>query len=173
MYYSPMFFQTVLLDSPEQASARLTLPSLSFTIVSALSAYMIARLGSPAPTLQASQPFLVLGTGGLVLMAGTAWSYQLDKVVYTLLLGPPVIGASMLAPSVLMVLLHQTAPEDHASVNSNFILARSLGFFGATAIGSTLLHTTIKHLVTKLDLSPDELNVRPEAVSAAAHKTDS
>lgn len=173
MYYSPMFFQTVLLDTPEQASARLTLPSLSFTIVSALSAYMIARLGSPTPTLQASQPFLVLGTGGLVLMAGTAWSYQLDKVVYTLLLGPPVIGASMLAPSVLMVLLHQTAPENHASVNSNFILARSLGFFGATAIGSTLLHTTIKHLVTTLDLSPDELNVRPEAVSAAAHKTDS
>lgn len=159
MYYTPVFCQTVLLDSPEQASARLLLPSLCFTLVSALTSYLISRTDSPAFTLYSSQPFLVLGTAGLVYMVGTVSKKAVGNVGYTLLLGPPVIGASMLAPSALMTLLNLSRPEDHANVNSSFILARTIGLFGATALGSTVLQNSFKLVIQRRELSSDASKV--------------
>jgi hypothetical protein len=159
MYYTPVFFQTVLLDPPEQASARLLLPSLCYTFMSALTSYIISRSHTPAFTLYGSQPFLLMGTAALVIMAGTALTYPLSNTSYTLLLGLPVLGASMLAPSALLTLLHLSHPEDHASVNSSFILARTLGFFGATALGSTVLQNSFEHTVQGRSMSPKTLQV--------------
>ncbi|CZT23860.1 uncharacterized protein RCC_09575 [Ramularia collo-cygni] len=157
MYYAPVFFQTVLLDTPERASARLVFPSLCFTFVSALTSYIISRTGSPAFTLYGSQPFLLLGSAGLVVMAATALTYPLNNIAYTLSLGIPVIGASMLAPSALLTLLHLCDPEDHASANSSYILARTLGIFGATALGSTVLQNTFEYAIHKRELSTETL----------------
>lgn len=111
-------------------------------------------------TLYGSQPFLLVGTAGLVLMACTVRVYPLSSVIYTILLGFPVIGASMLAPSALLTLLRLSNTKDHATINSNFILARTLGFFGATALGSTVLQNSFEHIVQRRGLSSAALQVR-------------
>ncbi|KAM3548485.1 hypothetical protein ARSEF4850_009388 [Beauveria asiatica] len=51
MYNATFFFQSVLVESPSLASTRLVIPSLAFTLVSAISGAAIARLGTPKLTL--------------------------------------------------------------------------------------------------------------------------
>jgi hypothetical protein len=163
MYYTPVFSQAVLLDTPEEAGVRLLVPSISFTATSALSSYLIARLGTPLPTLYASQVFLVFGTTGMLLMMLMSIKTPLPSVIITTLLTPPVIGASMMAPSALMTLLNMVNEEKCAIVNSNFILARSLGYFVATTLGATVLQNTYSRSIEGLGLSPEDFEVSAQS----------
>jgi hypothetical protein len=159
MYYIPVFSQAVLLDTPQEAGVRLMVPSVSFTATSALSSYLIARLGTPLPTLYSSQVFLVIGTSGLLLMVLTSLESSLPSVFITALLTPPVIGASMMAPSALMTLLNTIDEDKCAIVNSNFILARSLGYFAATTLGATILQNTYSRSIAGLRFSQADFEV--------------
>lgn len=159
MYHTPTFFQSVLLEDAEQASARLVVPSLAFTVFSALSALYIARSKTPFPTLYCSQIILLLGTCCLMLMAAAALSGAYTEA-YSLILAVPVAGASMLAPSALLALLNCTNDETHAAATSSFIMARSLGVLAATAAGTTILQNSLRFAITSLDMSSEDLQVR-------------
>ncbi|KAH6616862.1 hypothetical protein C7974DRAFT_442713 [Boeremia exigua] len=159
MYYVPVFSQAVLLDTPEEAGIRLMVPSVSFTATSALSSYLIAHIGSPLPTLYLSQVFLIFGTASLLSVMLISLKSALPSIVITLLLTLPVIGASMMAPSALMTLLNTVDEEKCAVVNSNFILARSLGYFAATTLGATVLQNTYSRFIEGLGLSQADFEV--------------
>ena len=139
-----MFFQTVLLESPQDAGVHLVVPSISFTIVSALTASIISRLKSPAPTLYASQIILTIGTTGLVVMAAVFPQHHVASWVYNLILILPAAGASMMAPSALLALLNLTDDDHHAVVNGGFIMVRSLGVLVATTLSTTTVQGSFR-----------------------------
>jgi hypothetical protein len=139
MYNVPMFFQTVLFESAQDAGLHLVVPSLSFTVVSAITASLIARWKSPAPTLSASQACLALGTIGLLVMATVFPLLPMSRWSYNFMLILPAVGASMMAPSALLTLLNFADSETHAVYNGAFIMARSLGVFIATSLSATTI----------------------------------
>lgn len=144
MYNTTMFFQAVKLDDTDKAGARLVVPSVSFTAVSALSASIIARVKSPKPTLLASQGLLLVGTTGLFVMAAVFPYHSVHDAVYSLMLVAPMLGVGMMAPSTVLALLDLTDPETHAVINGGLIMARSLGVFVATAMSTTIIQNVFQ-----------------------------
>lgn len=144
MYNMPTFFQTVLLESSQDASFHLIVPSISFTVVSAFTAFLISRLKSPAPTFYASQILLVVGATGLVIMATVFPGRDVASWIYNAMLILPAAGASMMAPSALMTLLNLTNNDDHAVVNGGFIMVRSLGVFMATTLSTATVQGSFR-----------------------------
>lgn len=144
MYNMPTFFQTVLLESSQDASLHLIVPSISFTAVSAFTAFLISKLTSPAPTFYASQLLLVVGATGLVIMATVFPRRDVASWMYNALLILPAAGASMMAPSALMTLLSMTDDDDHAVVNGGFIMVRSLGVFVATTLSTAMVQGSFR-----------------------------
>src|SRR5262245_26486234 len=132
MYSTPLFLQSVRLDSPEKAGATLVIPSVAFTISSALSAFITARIGSPQPLLVASQILLLLGVIGLVLMSTISPDIGAPDALYSAMLVLPAVGVGTMAPGTILALLNFTRPEDHAAANGGFAMTRSLGVFIAT-----------------------------------------
>jgi hypothetical protein len=139
LYNISLFFQAVRLDTIEQAGARLVIPSVSFTVVSALSASFIAWASSPRPTLIAGQLLLCAGTAALLTMAAIFPDHDVPDAVYNLVLVPVSLGVGMIAPSTLLALLSLTNSENHAVMNGGLVMARSLGVFMATAISTTTI----------------------------------
>ena len=140
----PMFFQTVLLESPEVAGVHIVVPSITFTIVSALTASLISRSKTPAPTLYASQIVLIIGATGLVVMAAVFPKIHVASWIYNLMLILPAAGSSMLAPSALLTLLNLTVPDTHAVVNGGFVMVRLLGIFMAITLSTTVVQGSIR-----------------------------
>lgn len=151
MYNMPTFFQTVLLESSEDASTHLVVPSISFTVVSAFTAFLISKLKSPAPTFYASQILLVVGATGLVVMATVFPRRDIASWMYNAMLILPAAGASMMAPSALMTLLSLTGDDDHAVVNGGFIMIRSLGVFMATTLSTATVQGSFRASFRKND----------------------
>ena len=149
MYNTALFFQTVKLEDFETAGARLVVPSVSFTAVSALSAFLIARFKSPRPTLLASQALLVAGVVGLFVMAAVFPAHDVHDAVYSLMLVAPMLGVGMMAPSTVLALLDLTEPDTHAVINGGLIMARSLGVFVATAMSTTTIQNAFEASVSQ------------------------
>ncbi|KAL6808556.1 major facilitator superfamily domain-containing protein [Trichoderma camerunense] len=139
MYNATFFFQSVLVESATLASTHLVVPSIAFTLISAISGTAIARLETPKPTLQLSQFLLLGGAACLLLMPTLLPSLQTPGVVYSLCLAMPILGVGMMAPSALLLLLGMSNRENHATMNGGFIMMRSLGGFTATSVSTTVV----------------------------------
>lgn len=145
MYHTTLFFQSVLLESPQQASLHLIIPSVSFTIISVITASAIARLKTPVYTLRGSQVLLGIGVVGLfVAIVLTSDHNRMPDYVYNLVLIFPTLGVGMMAPSTVLTLLNSSSKEDHAVANGCFIMMRSLGVFVAVALGTTTLQNAFE-----------------------------
>ncbi|KXG54680.1 Major facilitator superfamily domain, general substrate transporter [Penicillium griseofulvum] len=129
MYHTTLFFQSVLLESAQQASLHLIIPSVSFTFISIITASVIARLKTPLYTLRGSQ--VLLGIGVLGLFVAIAQTSDHTRV-------------GMMAPSTVLTLLNSSTKEDHAVANGCFIMMRSLGVFVAVALGTTTLQNAFE-----------------------------
>jgi hypothetical protein len=145
MYHTTLFFQSVLLESAQQASLHLIIPSASFTIISVITASVIARLKTPLYTLRGSQVLLGIGVLGLFLaIAQTTDHTRMPGYIYNLALIFPTLGVGMMAPSTVLTLLNSSTKEDHAVANGCFIMMRSLGVFVAVALGTTTLQNAFE-----------------------------
>lgn len=144
MYNAAFFFQAVRLESAGQASTHLAVPSIAFTAVSAVSGTTIARLGTPKPTLRASQMLLLCGALGLVVMATVLPAVGAPTALYNLCLALPALGVGMMAPSALLTLLSLADHSSHAVVNGGFIMMRSLGVFAATSLSSATIQNAFR-----------------------------
>ncbi|KAL4974642.1 hypothetical protein BDW66DRAFT_152675 [Aspergillus desertorum] len=150
MYHTTLFFQSVLLESLQQASLHLIIPSISFTIISAITASLIAKQNTPAYTLRASKILLTIGTLGLFVAAAlTSARSRMQGAVYNLILVFPTLGVGMMAPSVVLTLLNSCTREDHAVSNGCFIMMRSLGVFTAAALGTTTLQNSFESSISR------------------------
>ncbi|KAL4811853.1 hypothetical protein BDW67DRAFT_179237 [Aspergillus spinulosporus] len=150
MYHTTLFFQSVFLESPQQASMHLIIPSISFTIISAITASLIAKQNTPAYTLRASKILLTIGTLGLFVAAAlTSARSRMQGAVYNLILVFPTLGVGMMAPSVVLTLLNSCTREDHAVSNGCFIMMRSLGVFTAAALGTTTLQNSFEGSISR------------------------
>lgn len=139
LYNAPLFFELVKLDSVRDAGLRLVVPSITFTVSSALTGFIVARLGSPRLTMAVSQVMLLIGGLGLVLMAAIFQRYGVPNAVYYIMLALPTVGVAMLAPSTVLALLNITPTKDQAVANSGLIMFRSLGTFISTALSTAIL----------------------------------
>ncbi|KAJ5950853.1 Major facilitator superfamily domain general substrate transporter [Penicillium vulpinum] len=149
MYHTTLFFQSVLLESSQQASLHLIIPSVSFTIISVITASVIARLKTPVYTLRGSQVLLGIGVLGLFLaVASTSAHSRVPDYIYNLVLIFPTLGVGMMAPSTVLTLLNSSTKEDHAVANGCFIMMRSLGVFIAVALGTTTLQNAFEFSLT-------------------------
>ncbi|QQK46894.1 Major facilitator superfamily domain, general substrate transporter [Penicillium digitatum] len=145
MYHTTLFFQSVLLESSQEASVHLIIPSVSFTVTSVITASLITRLKTPAYTLRGSQVLLGMGVLGLCLaIAQTSDHTRLPDYIYNLALSFPTSGVGMMAPSTVLTLLNSSTKEDHAVANGCFIMMRSLGVFVAVALGTTTLQNAFE-----------------------------
>lgn len=144
MYNITFFFQTVRLQTAEQASAHLVIPSVAFTVASAATGTLIARLGTPWPTLQASRNLLLLGSVGSVVMVALLPRLGAPGITYDFLLTLSTFGVGMMAPSTLLTLLNLCDTKEHATVNGAFIMMRSLGVLAATSLSTTVIQNTFQ-----------------------------
>lgn len=151
LYNVPMFFQASHLDTVREAGFRLLFPSISFTMASAITGSIIARLQSPALTLYISQGLLFFGTLGLVLMVTVFPLFNVSNWAYNSMLIAPIMGVGMIAPSTVLTLLNITPMEDQAVANTCLIMARSLGVFFATAISTTTVQNTLRIVISSYD----------------------
>lgn len=147
MYNITFFLQTVRLQTAEQASAHLVIPSVAFTVASAATGTLIARLGSPWPTLQASRNLLFLGSVGSVAMVALLPKLGAPDITYDFLLTLSTFGVGMMAPSTLLTLLNLCNTEEHATINGAFIMMRSLGILAATSLSTTIIQNTFQGYV--------------------------
>jgi hypothetical protein len=144
-YNTTYFYQAVGLETAAEAGTHLVVPSLSFTLSSALAGFLIGRLKTPAPTLHASQVLLVLGTITLAYCAilfpsfSGAW-----KILFSLGLALPAFGSGMMAPSVVLTLLQLSKEEDQAVASGALILMRSLGVSISTALSTTIVQNVFQ-----------------------------
>ncbi|KAK4071856.1 hypothetical protein Trihar35433_3920 [Trichoderma harzianum] len=139
LFNTTLFFQTVHLDSGQDAGFRLLVPSISFTVASCATGFIIARRGSPELTLQLGQGFLFVGTLGLVLMAAMFRTLSMPGWLYNIMLILPIVGVGILASSTVLALLNVTPSRDQAVANGGLIMLRSLGIFISTAFSTTVL----------------------------------
>ncbi|KAM6480852.1 major facilitator superfamily domain-containing protein [Trichoderma sp. SZMC 28011] len=139
LFNTTLFFQTVHLDSGQDAGFRLLVPSISFTVASCATGFIIARRGSPELTLQLGQGFLFVGTLGLVLMAAMFRTLSMPGWLYNIMLIFPIVGVGILASSTVLALLNVTPSRDQAVANGGLIMLRSLGIFISTAFSTTVL----------------------------------
>jgi hypothetical protein len=142
MYNTPLYFQAVRLDTPEEAGARLVIPSISFTLASAVSAAVIARFTCLRVTLTASQFVLIVGVFGLLVMAAVFPAWDVNDAAYDFMLVWPAVGVGMIAPSTILAFLQITTHENHAATNGGFIMTRSLGVFIATSLSTAMVQNT-------------------------------
>ncbi|KAM3499576.1 hypothetical protein MY10362_007184 [Beauveria mimosiformis] len=155
MYNATFFFQSVLVESPSLASTRLVIPSIAFTLVSAISGAAIARLGTPKPTLWLSQILLCGGVACLVPMPSLLPTLQAPGILYSFCLALPILGVGMMAPSALLFLLGMSNSDNHATMNSGFIMMRSLGGITATSISPTIVQNVFHQIMRRHMVSPE------------------
>lgn len=159
LYNTPLFFQLVKLDSVRDAGLRLVVPSITFTISSALTGSIVARLGSPRLTMAISQAILCIGGLGLVLMAAIFQRYGIPNAVYYVTLALPTVGVAMLAPSTVLALLNITPTKDQAVANSGLIMFRSLGTFVSTALSTAMLQNLFLSFLARDKLDSQDTEV--------------
>ncbi|KAL2070720.1 hypothetical protein VTL71DRAFT_13746 [Oculimacula yallundae] len=138
-------YTTARLNTPEMASTRLIIPSITFTVSSALTGSLIAHYKTPLPALRLGQLLLVTGTLALVLMAALLSLSNISSPwPYNIVLAIPTTGVGMMAPSVVLTLLNMVDSTEHAVANRSLIMMRSLGVFVATALGSSTLQNIFR-----------------------------
>ncbi|KAM3447242.1 hypothetical protein MY3296_008928 [Beauveria thailandica] len=159
MYNATFFFQSVLVESPSLASTRLVIPSIAFTLVSAISGAAIARLGTPKPTLWLSQILLCGGAACLAPMPSLLPTLHAPGILYSFCLALPILGVGMMAPSALLFLLGMSNSDNHATMNSGFIMMRSLGGITATSISTTIVQNVFHQIMRRHMVSPEAREV--------------
>ncbi|KAK2036574.1 MFS general substrate transporter, partial [Colletotrichum somersetense] len=161
LYNTTLFFQTVHLDTVQDAGFRLLIPSVSFTISSCFTGFLIARRKSPALTLRLGQSIVLCGAYGLVVMAAVSRRANVPDWMYDCMIALPILGVGMLASSTVMSLLNATPAADQAVANGTLIMMRSLGVFSATAFSTTILQNVFLESLGEASLDNKTIQVSP------------
>ncbi|KAK6827221.1 hypothetical protein PG987_010562 [Apiospora arundinis] len=165
LFNMPIFLQAVLLASATRSGLQLMAPFAVTSVVSALTAYTIAR----TRCLRWS-----LVTGASFFLAGALTLTQLTRhtppLVAVLALVPTSVGQGLQNPGTFLAVLAASGRDRQAVATSIMVLVRSVGQVVGIAASSLLLQAGLRHY---LDVLVEKGPGRDEVIAKVLASIDS
>lgn len=137
LFLLPLYFQSVLGDSPSQAGLRFMIPSLSSPVGGVMTGLLMSRVGNLAKLMSI----------GCALMATGDWLVLLSSHIpvtwFNFLLIPANVGQGLCYPAALFTFIRVFTPENHAVATSIASISRSLGQICGVAVGSAIVQNVL------------------------------
>ncbi|KAK8119683.1 Major facilitator superfamily [Apiospora kogelbergensis] len=145
LFNMPIFLQAVLLASATRSGLQLMAPFAVTSLVSALTAYTIARTQRLRWSLVAGTSFFLAGA-----LALTRLTRHTPHLVAVLTLVPTSVGQGLQNPGTFLAVLAASGRDRQAVATSIMVLVRSVGQVVGIAASSLLLQSSLRHYLGQL-----------------------
>ncbi|KAK6854020.1 hypothetical protein PG995_010832 [Apiospora arundinis] len=165
LFNMPIFLQAVLLASATRSGLQLMAPFAVTSVVSALTAYTIARTRCLRWSLVTGASFFL--AGALTL---TQLTWHTPPLVAVLALVPTSVGQGLQNPGTFLAVLAASGRDRQAVATSIMVLVRSVGQVVGIAASSLLLQAGLRHY---LDVLVEKGPGRDEVIAKVLASIDS